>query len=367
MADLYPTSMPYRQATDGYHTYRIPAAVVSAAGTVLAFAEGRRGSAGDSGHIDLVLKRSPDGGRTWGGPQVVATEPRRGTAGNPAPVALADGRILLVFVRQGPAATEDKIRRGQVAADAGRRVFVTVSEDDGVTWSAPKEITGSVKRPEWRWYATTPGHAIELRQGPHAGRIVVPANHSIPPSGADNGTEGKYNGGHALLSDDGGRTWRIGYIDDNPDGYLNVNETTGTELPGGRLYVNARTDSTAPGTRCDAYSADGGLTLEPPFRPQAGLTGPVVEGSVLWCESPDVLLFSGPAAPDARALMTVRVSGDLGVTWRTVHTVSGLPAAYSDLVRVDADTVGLLFETGSFSAYESIAFRRVPIAELASL
>ncbi|MGW3352076.1 sialidase family protein [Nonomuraea rubra] len=366
MADDYPTSVPYRQSTDGYHTYRIPAAVVTRAGTVLAFAEGRRGSASDSGHIDLVLKRSSDGGRTWGELQVVATEPRRGTAGNPAPVVLDDGRILLVFVRQGPSATEEKIRRGQVSAADGRRVFVQVSADDGVTWSEAREITQGTKRPEWRWYATTPGHALVLRQGEHAGRIVVPANHSLPPSGQDNGTEGKYNGGHSLLSDDGGQTWRIGYVDDNPDGYVNVNETTGTELPGGRIYVNTRTDSTAPGTRADAYSADGGQTLELPFRPQAGLAGPVVEGSVLWCESPEVLLFSGPAAPDARALMTVRASHDHGVTWRAVHTVSGLPAAYSDLVRVDGDTVGLLFETGNFGPYESIAFRRIPVSELAA-
>ncbi|TDD18841.1 sialidase family protein [Nonomuraea diastatica] len=365
MAERYPTSVPYRQATDGYHTFRIPAVVVTGAGTVLAFAEGRRGSAGDSGHIDLVLRRSADGGRTWGELEVVAAEPRRGTAGNPAPVVLADGRIVLVFVRQGPSATEEKIRRGQVEAAAGRRVFVQASEDDGVTWSQPREITDSVKDPEWRWYATTPGHAVELRHGPHAGRIVVPANHSLPPEGADVGTEGKYDGGHCLLSDDGGRTWRLGYVDDNPDGYVNVNETTAAELPGGRLYVNARTDSTAPGNRADAYSSDGGQTLEQPFKPQAGLAGPVVEGSVLWCGSPDVLLFSGPASPDARASMTVRASDDHGVTWRVAHTVSDLPAAYSDLVRLDVETVGLLFETGGSGPYESIAFRRIPVAEFA--
>ncbi|MGW0802280.1 sialidase family protein [Nonomuraea sp. NPDC002799] len=364
MADQHPTSVPYRQSTHGYNTFRIPAVVVTRAGTVLAFAEGRHTSAGDSGHIDLVLKRSADGGATWGDLQVVAAEPRRGAAGNPAPVVLGDGRIVLVFVRQGPSATEDKIRRGQVAAADGRRVFVRVSADDGVTWSQPREITADVKRAGWRWYATTPGHAIELRHGPHAGRIVVPANHSLPPAGTDNGTEGKYNGGHALLSDDGGQSWRVGYVDDNPDGYVNVNETTGAELPGGRVYLNTRTDSTAPGTRADACSADGGQTLELPFRPQAGLSGPVVEGSVLWCDGPDVLLFAGPALPDARALMTVRASDDLGVTWRTAYTVSGLPAAYSDLVRLDADTVGLLYETGDFGPYESIAFRRVPVAEL---
>lgn len=98
--------------------------------------------------------------------------------------------------------------------------------------------------------------------------------------------------------------------------------------------------------------------------PQAGLACPVVEGSVLWWDDPGVLLFSGPGIPDARAVMTVRVSTDHGVTWRPAHTVSGLPAAYSDLVPVDAATVGLLFETGDFGPYETIAFRGIPVAEL---
>ncbi|GAA2559738.1 hypothetical protein GCM10010423_72420 [Streptomyces levis] len=77
-----------------------------------------------------------------------------------------------------------------------------------------------------------------------------------------------------------------------------------------------------------------------------------------------MLLYSGPADPGFRALMTICASTDGGTTWRPAHTVDGLPAAYSDLVRVDPDTVGLLYETGDFGAYETITFRRVPVAEL---
>ncbi|MFG2131534.1 exo-alpha-sialidase [Streptomyces sp. NPDC048751] len=352
-------SVPFRAGLEGYASFRIPAVVALRSGTLLAFCEGRVDSRNDFGHIDIVLKRSADGGRTWGPLQVVA-ENGDALAGNPAPVVLDTGRILLVHVRNAALATEEAIRRGAVGPADGRRVWVRHSDDDGLTWSAPREITPQVKREEWRWYATTPGHAVQLSTG----RIVVPANHSLPPADGDNGTEGRYNGGHCLLSDDRGETWSIGYVDDNPDNYINANETTAAELPDGRVYFNTRNDSPSPGTRADAHSADGGRTLAKPFRPQAGLTAPVCQASVLQLRDPDLLLYSGPADPGSRALMTIRVSTDGGTTWRPAFTVDGLPAAYSDLVRVDADTVGLLYETGDFGAYETITFRRVPVSRL---
>ncbi|MEU9384357.1 sialidase family protein [Streptomyces sp. NPDC048279] len=352
-------SVPFRAGTEGYASFRIPAVVVSRAGTVLAFCEGRVDSAADHGHIEVVLKRSTDGGRTWGALQVAAGN---GTdlAGNPAPVVLDTGRILLVHVRNAASATEDAILRGQVPEADGRRVWVRHSDDDGMTWSAPTEITETVKRAGWRWYATTPGHAVQLRTG----RVVVAANHTLAPTGTDNGTEARYNSGHCLLSDDRGETWYLGYVDENTDGYINVNETSAAELPDGRVYFNTRNDSPSPGSRADAHSADGGRTLVKPFRPQAGLTAPVCEASVLQLLGPDVLLYSGPADPATRAVMTIRASADGGTTWRPVYTVDGLPAAYSDLTRVDAETVGLLYETGDFSAYTTITFRRVPVNRL---
>ncbi|MFG3167126.1 exo-alpha-sialidase [Streptomyces sp. NPDC048200] len=352
-------SVPFRGGREGYASYRIPAVVVTGAGTLLAFCEGRVGSASDHGHIDIVLKRSVDGGRTWG-PQLAVARNGVNLAGNPAPVVLDTGRVLLVHVRAAATATEDALLRGKVKAADGRRVWVQHSDDDGLTWSGLEEITGQVKKTGWRWYATTPGHALQLRSG----RVVVPGNHTLPPTGTDNGTEAKYNSGHCLLSDDRGATWYLGYLDENTNGYVNVNETTAAELPDGRLYFNTRNDSPSPGNRADAYSRDGGRTLEKPFRPQAGLVTPVVEGSLLQLRDPDLLLYSGPADPEFRAVMTLRASTDGGTTWRTAHTVDGLPAAYSDLVRVDATTVGLLYETGDFGAYETVTFRRVPVAAL---
>jgi sialidase-1 len=122
------TSIPFHAGREGYASFRIPAVVVTRTPTLLAFCEGRVDSAADHGHIDIVLKRWTDGGRTRGPLQAVA---RNGNdlAGNPAPVVLDTGRILLVHVRAAAGATEDAILRGRVKPADGRRVWVQHSDD----------------------------------------------------------------------------------------------------------------------------------------------------------------------------------------------------------------------------------------------
>jgi sialidase-1 len=363
------SSVPYTAGADGYASYRIPAVITAADGSVLAFAEGRRAGTADSGNIDVVLRRSADGGCSWAPLQVVASG-AGDTRGNPAPALdPATKQVVLVTSYNAGTVTETQILQGKVSPEQGRRVFVQTSADNGASFTAPREITAQTKLPTWRWYATGPGHATVLTSGQHAGRIVVPANHSIAPAdgSADLGSEAKYYGGHDIYSDDHGGTWHIGYVDDNPDGYLNVNETTATQLLDGRVYFNAREhNGTAPGNRADAYSSDGGATLDAPFAPQDTIVGPVVEGSVLQTRggSRAPLLYSGPADPNARAAMTIRVSHDAGVTWTDPYPISGLPAAYSDLVQLDSDTVGLLYETGAASSTGTITFRRIALHEL---
>jgi sialidase-1 len=151
-------------------------------------------------------------------------------------------------------------------------------------------------------------------------------------------------------------------VDDAPDGY--VNESTATELPDGRVYFNTRDQNgTSEGTRADAYSLDGGRSLRQAFRPQPTPAGSVVEGSVLQPYGAP-LVYSGPADPSTRAVMTLRTSHDQGATWRPALTLSQLPAGYSDLVQIDARTVGVLYETGTAGPYEKIDFQRVPLDEL---
>jgi sialidase-1 len=360
------SSVPFAEGEGGYHTFRIPAVVRTRAGTLLAFAEGRVNSAGDSGDIDTVVRRSTDGGCTWG-PLEVVENAGTDTAGNPSPVVLSSGRIVLLTTRNAGTVNQTQIVTGQVTAAQSRRPYVQYSDDDGCGWSSPVDITDQVKPANWRWYATGPGHAVQLQHGVHSGRIVVPANHTYaPPDGSkDTGAEKQYNGGHDIYSDDGGASWHVGFVDENANGYLNPNETTVTELPDGRLYFNARNDSTAPAHRTDAYSSDGGQTLDKPYRPQGTIATAICQGSVLQLSHHDVMVESGPLSPaNDRVNMTVRTSRDGGVTWQAAKTLTGLPAAYSDLVQIDAGTVGVLYETGDFSAYTTITLQRVAISDL---
>lgn len=356
------TSLPYRAGTDGYTSYRIPALLRTGDGTLLAFAEGRKTSSADAGDIDIVLRRSTDGGLTWGALQVV-TSHGADTAGNPCVVVdPASGDVVLLSCRNDASASESSILRGENT----RRVYVQRSTDHGASFTDPTEITGQVKASWMRWYATGPGTGIALAHSAHAGRLVVPANHSRAPAAdsSDSGTAPGYYGCHGLLSDDGGHTWRIGYTSSNPNGYVNENESAIAELPDGTLYVNSRDQNgTAPGNRADAWSQDAGETLTVSCRAQATITGPIVQGSLL--RLPDGrLVYAGPQHPTERAGMALRTSVDGGITWRLAHQVSGLPAAYSSMAMTDGQTVGLLYETGDWSPYAVIAYASIPLTEL---
>ncbi|MGH7973324.1 MAG: sialidase family protein, partial [Limisphaerales bacterium] len=169
----------FRSGTEGYNTFRIPAIVRATNGTLLAFAEGRKNSASDTGDIDLVLKLSRDGGRNWGPLQLVA-EDGVNTVGNPTPIMdSATGKILLLTTHNVGRVTETQVRRGEVK---DRRVFLQQSTDNGATWSVAREVTAQTKRADWRCYATGPVHGIQLERGPQAGRLVAPCDHTTARS-----------------------------------------------------------------------------------------------------------------------------------------------------------------------------------------
>jgi sialidase-1 len=111
----------FQSGTEGYHTFRIPAIVRATNGALLAFAEGRKHSANDTGDIDLVLKRSLDNGHTWGPLQVIGDDGPN-TFGNPVPIVDAtNGRLLLLTTHNAGNVTERQVVTGAVR---DRRIFV---------------------------------------------------------------------------------------------------------------------------------------------------------------------------------------------------------------------------------------------------
>ncbi|MFI4859868.1 MAG: exo-alpha-sialidase [Phycisphaerales bacterium JB063] len=352
--DVHRVEMPelidvFRTGEDGYHTFRIPAIVRAANGDLLAFAEGRVSGQSDAGDIDLVMKRSSDGGATWGRLTRVA-DFGRGTVGNPAPVVdTQSGDVVLVAVLQPEGVHEGHIRHGEGYRDP----CVLRSTDHGVTWSEPVSLVETADRPDWRWYATGPCHAIQLRHGPHAGRLVVPANFST-----DGGAGSDYLGAHALLSDDAGQTWRIGAVDDSHvgDNRINPNESTVVELADGTLLFNARDQhGSSRATRLSTRSTDGGESFTRPYAPVEDLTAPVCQGALLGVEldGQQVIVYSSPGVWNAREEMKLRYSTDQGATWQDGPTLYTGSSAYSDLVNLDNATVGCLFEIDN---YERIVF-----------
>lgn len=336
-----PESIPiFTAGQDGYHTYRIPA-IITTPNHVLAFCEGRREGRGDSGQIDLVLRRSSDGGATWSDLSVVASEDGY-TTGNPAPVWVPEtGEVLLLLTRNPASAHEKRILTGD---DPPRYIWITRSADEGATWSDPVDISATTRRADWRWYATGPCHAIRLQSG----RLLVPANHSKSPDHADWFS-------HVIYSDDHGATWAIGGVH---QGY--TNESAVAELPDGRVYQNMRS-YTGQKRRRVSWSGDGGLTWTPD-RTDEALIEPVCQASVLYLPEtagfPGGLAFSNPAS-EAREKMTVRLSLDGGETWAGARELHPGPSAYSDLVLLPDGALGCLYERGQESAYEQIVLDRV--------
>ena len=339
----------------GYHTYRIPALEVTTEGTVLAFCEGRRDSGSDSGQIDLLLRRSTDGGLSFGDAQVVVTVPDM-TCGNPCPVVDRNtGAIWLPFCKNLADGPESMITEGK----APRTVWLTHSTDDGLSWAQPREITESTKDPSWTWYATGPTHGIQLASG----RLVVPCDHMI---GVHFDRQRDPYHAHVIVSDDGGENWSMGGVVE--DG---TNECAIVETADLSLYINCR-NYVGEKRRASARSIDGGDSFTARSWEEK-MPEPICQGSMV--SLPDVsanlssayvpsnrALFSNPASADARCNMSLRYTEDGGRSWSLIRSLYEGPSAYSDLAIVADGTALCLYERGAERSSETLTLARFTLA-----
>lgn len=341
----------FENETEGYICYRIPAIVKSGNGHLLAFAEGRKQNCSDFGNVDIVYKISQDNGLSWSSLKLLVDNQEL-QAGNPGPVVVEseDGSSRIFLFYNTGIASEHDTREGKGL----REVMFITSNDHGMSWSTPTNITSQVNRPhcpnlnpsynfeeDWRSYAITPGHALQLKKGKYKGRILVPANHS---AGTPLEQFDEYRA-HAFYSDDGGKSFKLS--DDVP--IESSNEAIAVELSDGRVMMNIRHQSGRERERLVALSEDGGETwVETYF--DSVLVSPVCQASILAYESDceiDYILFSNPESQSKREHMTVKVSLDDGKTWPVKRLVRAGESAYSDLVQQNDGFIGLLYEQGN--------------------
>ncbi len=354
----FPGTPLFVSGEKGYESYRIPSILTTPQGTLLAFCEGRK-KPGDAGDIDLLLRRSTDQGKTWSDQQIVWNDGPN-TCGNPCPVVDEEtGTIWLLMTHNLGEDDESEIITKKAAST--RTVWVSHSEDDGKTWTEPVEITSGVKDPSWGWYATGPGVGIQLKHGPHKGRLVIPSDHSYDdPEGEVRGGPYEY-GSHAIYSDDHGKTWQLGGVirpKVNECQVVEVADGNGTLLMDMRSYFDRN-------RRTHALSYDGGITWTQPEDVEA-LVDPVCQASILRYQWPtgeqkSKMLFLNPAsaANGKRHHLTLRMSYDEGNTWPEIKTIFPGPSAYSSLTVINNGRIALLYEAGEESPYETIIFQIV--------
>lgn len=331
-------------AGSGSPYYRIPALAVTTSGTLLAAYDARPTLADLPSPIAIVMRRSVDGGRTWEPPAIV----RKGEApegfGDPSLLVDAVTRRVFLFHAAGK-------NQGYFGSHTGTghddpdilQADVSYSDDDGLTWRH-RRITSAIKNPAWGGLFAASGQGIQLRYGPHAGRLVQQYVVRF---------EGRTWAASAY-SDDHGDTWRMGRLV-GPD----ADENKSVELSDGTLMLNVR----ARPFRKVAFSADGGETWTG-LRNEEQLTDPANNASIVRVH-PDAakgtrdarqLLFSNTESRDRRENLVVRLSCDDGATWSIRKVVEPAGASYSTLARLPDGRFGLLYERGAVSAIVFTAF-----------
>ncbi len=342
----------FKQGDDGYACYRIPAVVTTNSGVILAFCEARKSGCSDTGDIDLVMKKSVDSGKTWSGLKIIWDDSTN-VCGNPAPVVDKEtGDIHLLATWNNGEDHESEIING-TSIDS-RLVYQLTSGDEGKTWTKPRDITTSVKRADWTWYATGPVHGIQLKKETYKGRLVIPCDHIERDS--------KKYYSHTIYSDDHGATWKLGGTTPTDQ----VNECTVAELTNGDLLLNMRNyDREATKARQIAISKDGGMSwIDQKF--DVELPEPRCQGALLSVQkgSKNVLLFLNPADANSRVNMTLSLSADEGQSWNKKIPIHKSHSAYSDLTELKNGDIFLFYEAGYKNAYEGIHYKIISKNEL---
>ena len=348
-----------RGGDDGVHTYRIPGLATTNAGTLIGVYDVRYRGGGDlPGDIDIGMSRSTDGGRTWEPMKIImdlGSDPRHRFDGVGDPAVLVDRETGTIWVAglwshgnrgwhgSGPGTSPD---------ETGQLLLVR-SDDDGVTWSQPINITEQIKRPEWCLLLQGPGKGITMRDGTlvFAGQFQDSTDNQRLPRST------------IIFSKDHGLNWEIG-----TGAFDDTTEAQVVEIEPGVLMLNCRYNRAS--TRVVMVTRDLGRTWERHpsserelIEPRACMASLIDVDGELGQDRGNWLLFSNPNSTAARNHITIKASRDLGTSWpesRQLLLDQGTGGGYSCMTMIDRETVGILYE-GSRS---HLTFQRVPLVDL---
>ncbi len=344
------------------YCYRIPSLLVTDKGTTLAYAERRLGLH-DHAQNDIVLKRSKDGGRNWG-PEIVVHEDGMNSINDPLTVQLSDGRIMIMFARF-PYGRHSRNSGWIKMAEPGYDdptvnilTFTMFSEDEGLTWTKPVDITKSIKPSHWL-NVNTPGAMIQLENGPHKGRIIASLWGTVPIK-KDEKVERSW-GIITAWSDDLGKTWqRSGPLEDPEIGF--ANECQIAEAVDGKLLIIARNQAGKP-LRKKAFSEDGGENWTPtktdPSLPSVACMGSLIKGPKK--EDGSWELYASFPSKEDRINGQICISTDSGQSFQIKKIVSGKFAYSASQISADGKNFELLYEA---EGYKYIRFLSIPLEEL---
>lgn len=327
--DTIPKITVFTAGDDGIDSYRIPTLVTSKKGALLVFAEARKISSTDKTPTDIAFKRSEDNGKTWSKIKLLT---EGGENAFMDPVALVDkvtGKIFL-FTTLWPADDHSMFKN---------TAWVITSDDDGKTWSKPRNITEEIVAKDHYIGGFGPGAGIQMVGSEFENRLIIPTRQ----------TDGKISKNRTVYSDDHGETWQIGMP--APDG----GEYQITESPHNMLRYNLRAGK---GKRTVSVSKDGGESWSAShidFRLQSSVDYGGCQGSMLGIDN--ILFYVGPAGglgsathEDRQNLFIYR-SLDGGDTWENDYLLHDKSAGYSCITQLADGGLAIIFEAADSEGF----------------